>query len=101
VLRTGCLAPLGPPRDLLEDGFVQRQVRDQLFELRIFLFQRFEPLDRLFLRTAILLPPAMVGRRADLQLLADFLNALAGRQQRRRFAQLFDDLFGCVVFFSC
>ena len=40
----------------------------------------FQSLDRLLLRPAVFLPPAVVGRRTDFQLLADFLHALASGQ---------------------
>jgi hypothetical protein len=44
----------------------------------------------------------MVGRRADFQLFADGLHALASGQQRRGLAQLLDDLFGGVsLAFHC
>ena len=85
-------------RHLLEDRFVQGQLRDQLLEPAVFLLQFLEPFHGLFLRSAIFLPPPMVGRRTDFQLLADFLHALASRQKRGRLAQLLDDLFGCVSF---
>ena len=77
---------------------IQRQVRDQLFEPPILLLQLLESLDGLLLGSAVFLPPAVVGRRTDFQLLADFLHALASGQKRGRLAQLLDDLFGSVSF---
>jgi hypothetical protein len=72
-------------------------VRHQFLELGVLLLQRIEPLERLLLGPAVFLPPAVAGRRAALQLLADLLDALACGQQRRRLAQLLDDLFGAGV----
>lgn len=57
-----------------------------------------EPLDRLLFGSAVFLSPSVVSRRADFQLLADLLHALASGQQRRGLAQLLDDLFSGVLF---
>lgn len=47
---------------------------------------------RLFLGSAILLPPAVASRRTDFNLLADRFHALTSCQD----PQPLDDLFGCV-----
>ena len=50
------------------------------------------------LAASVFLPPPVISRRTDFQPLADFLHAPASGQQRRRFTQLLDNLFGRVSF---
>ena len=77
---------------LLEHRVVQRQVRHQLLEPGVFELELLEPLGFAGLHAAVLVPPAVEGGFADLQLLADLADRGARPQHRVRLTQLGDDL---------
>ncbi len=57
-----------------------------------------QPLHFIGLRAAILVPPAMERRLANRQLLTQFANRLARREDRFRLPQLLDNLLKRMLF---
>src|SRR4029078_1124143 len=85
------------PGSLLQNEFVQRQIRDRLAQPAVLELKLLQALDLLDLQPAKLLTPAIVGHLAHTDLPNRLRHALALRDQNVDLAQLRDDLFRLVA----
>ncbi|MFT7394992.1 MAG: hypothetical protein ACI83Y_002675 [Candidatus Azotimanducaceae bacterium] len=69
-----------PLCDLAQDVDVERLVRDQLFESRVFALQLFESFGVVGFHAAVLGDPAVPGRFGDLEMATYLVEFLTGRQ---------------------
>jgi hypothetical protein len=66
-------------RDILQNLFVQRQLRHQPFQLAVLFLQFFHPLRLVHLQAAVFLPPALEGLDCDLGFFASLWGGLSVR----------------------
>ena len=84
--------------DLLEHLLIQGQFGDETLEACVLGFQFLEAFGFVGLESAILVAPAVEGRLADGEALADLGDGQALGQVSLGLAQLGDNLFGAVSF---
>src|ERR1022692_3898132 len=83
-------------RNILQDLLVQRQLRDQPFQLAVLLLQFFQSLRLVHLQTAVFLPPAVERLHGDLGFLAGLWGGFSVRDAHFNLPQHRHDLLWLV-----
>jgi hypothetical protein len=86
------------PGRLLEDDFVEAQIRDRLTQARVLALEVLEALGLAHREATVLLAPAVVAHLADAEDLDDVGDPLALTEEHLGLTQLGDDLLGAIAF---